>query len=162
MQYTTPNMPTRESATLNRSQGPGSGLRDSGSSLEPTISSTAMTGRLIRKTEPHQKCSSRMPPTTGPTAAPAVEAAPHTPIAKLRSRGSVKRLRISARVDGIKVAPATPIRARAMISVSGVCAYAASTDSPPNAAEPMSSSFLRPTRSPRLPIETSRPAMTNE
>ena len=41
-------------------------------------------------------------------------------------------------------------------------AYAVSTETPPNAVAPISSSFLRPMRSPRLPIETRRPAMTNE
>ena len=118
--YTTATMPTSESATLTRSQGPGFGLRDSGSSLMPTTTSTAMTGRLIRKTEPHQKCSSRKPPTTGPTAAPADAAAPQMPTARLRSLGSWKMLRISASVDGIRVAPATPSSARATIIMSGL------------------------------------------
>ncbi len=76
--------------------------------------------------------------------------------------GSWKRLRISARVDGISVAPATPWSARARIIISGVVAYAASTDIAPKPTEPISSSFLRPMRSPRLPMETSRPAMTKE
>ncbi|CAM5260716.1 hypothetical protein SCYAM73S_05022 [Streptomyces cyaneofuscatus] len=162
MAYTMPIMPTRESPTLGMSHGPGAGFLDSGISLMPTTTSTAITGRLIRKTEPHQKCSSRNPPTTGPTAAPADAMAPQIPMARLRSRGSWKRLRIRARVDGIRVAPATPSSARATIIISGVVAYALSTETPPNATAPISSSFLRPMRSPREPIETRRPAMTKE
>lgn len=162
MAYTTPIMPTRESPTLSMSHGPGAGFLDSGISLMPTTTRTAITGRLMRKTEPHQKCSSRNPPTTGPTAAPAEAIAPQMPMARLRSRGSWNRLRIRARVDGIRVAPATPSSARATIIISGVVAYALSTETAPNATAPISSSFLRPIRSPRLPIETSRPAMTKE
>ncbi len=85
------------------------------------------------------------------------------PMARLRSRGSWKRLRMRASVAGIRgTAPATPSSARARIIISGVVAYALSTDIAPNAVAPISSSFLRPMRSPRLPMETSRPAMTNE
>lgn len=162
MAYTTPIMPTRESATLIRSQGPGAGFFDSGIIRTPTTTRTAITGRLIRKTDPHQKCSSRNPPTTGPTAAPAEAMAPQMPMASERSRGSLKRLRIRARVDGIKVAPATPSSARARIIISGLFAYALSTETAPNAVAPVSNSFLRPMRSPRLPMETRSPAMTNE
>ncbi len=115
-------MPTSDSRTLGMSQGPGSGLRDSGMTLAPTTTSSAITGRLIRKTEPHQKWPSRKPPRTGPTAMPAEAIAPQMPTARLRSLGSWKRLRISARVDGISVAPATPSRARAAIIISGLLA----------------------------------------
>lgn len=58
----------------------------------------------------------------GPTAMPAEAAALQIPMARLRSRGSWKRLRISARVEGINVAPATPSSARAAIIIPGVCA----------------------------------------
>ncbi len=74
---------------------------------------------FIRNTEPHQKRSSSAPPTTGPSAAPAVAAAPQMPIAVARSRSSGKRPRISDRVDGMIVAPATPSSARARISQPG-------------------------------------------
>lgn len=88
----------------------------------PTSTSTAMTGRLMRNTEPHQKCSRSSPPRIGPIAVPAEAVAPQMPMARLRSRGSWKRLRIRARVAGISVAPATPSSARAAIITSGVCA----------------------------------------
>lgn len=56
----------------------------------------------------------------------------------------------------------TPSSARARIIISGLLAYAFSTETAPNAVAPLSSSFLRPMRSPRLPMETRSPAMTNE
>ncbi len=84
------------------------------------------------------------------------------PMARLRSRGSEKMFRISPRVDGIRVAPATPSRARATITVSGLVAQAVRTETAPKAVAPSRSSFLRPIRSPREPMETSRPAMTKE
>ncbi len=115
-----------------------------------------------RKTEPHQKCSSSTPPTTGPRAAPAVAAAPQMPIAVARSRSSGKRVRISDSVDGMIVAPATPSSARARISQPAVGEYAASSEAAPNAVEPISSRRLRPIRSLSEPIETSSPASTKE
>ena len=70
-------------------------------------------------------------------------------------------LRISAIVDGISVAPAMPSRARVAISIAGLVEYAASTEATPNAAAPISSSFRRPIRSPRVPIVTRNPASMN-
>ena len=121
-----------------------------------------MTGTLIRNTEPHQKCSSRKPPSTGPNAAPAENAEAQMPTAMLRSRGCGNRPRISARVAGASVAPATPSRARATINNSGVGAYAVTADTTPKSVAPQSSNFLWPMRSPMLPMVTNRAASTNE
>ncbi len=117
-----------------------------------------MMGTLIRKTEPHQKWSSSSPPTTGPTAKPAALIPLQMPTAAVRSPGSVNTLRTIDRVEGMIVAPATPSSALAAISSSGVGAYAVTAEAAPNAAVPMSSRRLRPMRSPRLPMVTSRPA----
>ena len=68
----------------------------------------AITGRASRKTEPHQKCSSRMPPSTGPIALPAEKAEIQTPMATARCFGSWNMLKMSDRVDGASVAPAMP------------------------------------------------------
>ncbi|GAA2796614.1 hypothetical protein GCM10020219_079760 [Nonomuraea dietziae] len=116
----TPITPTMDSSTLRRSSGPGSGLRDSGRVSAATIRTTTITGTLIRKTEPHQKLSRSSPPSSGPAAAPAVVTELHSPIAVVRSRGSVNRLRMIDRVDGMMVAPATPSTARATMSSSAV------------------------------------------
>ena len=137
---------------------PASGSRNSGSSTGPTSSSNTITGTAGRNTEPHQKCSSSAPPTSGPIAAPTEKLVIHTPTAKVRCAGSSNMLRISASVDGASVAPAIPSRARAAISCSGVVERAASTEAAPKAAAPISSSRRRPMRSPSVPIVISRPA----
>ena len=70
-------------------------------------------------------------------------------------------LRISDRVDGARVAPATPSRARAAISISALVENAASTEATPKPAAPISSSRRRPIRSPRVPMVISDPATMN-
>jgi hypothetical protein len=125
-----------------------------------TTSST-ITGTARRNTDPHQKCSSSQPPTIGPRADPIAKPDAHRPMATRRRAGSGKVVRISERVEGIKVAPATPSIARAAISTAGLVAKAASVDATANPVAPMSRSRRRPMRSPRLPIVMSRPARTN-
>ena len=60
--------------------------------------------------------------------------------------------RMSAREDGASVAPATPNRARAAISIPGLVENAAISDASANTPAPISSSRRRPTRSPTVPI----------
>ena len=117
-----------------------------------------MTGTASRNTEPHQKFSSRIPPTTGPIALPAEKAEIQTAIATERCRWSLNMLKISARVDGARVAPAIPSSARLTMSISGDVEKAASSESRPNAAAPMRSSLRRPIRSPSVPIVIRKPA----
>ena len=120
-----------------------------------------MTGTPSRKTEPHQKdCSSR-PPTTGPIEAPTRKASTHTEVAVERWRGSGNRVRIRARVDGARVAPATPSAARAAMSMPGPVAKAATSEATVKAAAPSSRSRRRPMRSPTAPIVMSSPATMN-
>src|SRR5699024_3383886 len=81
---------------LTGSTGPGWGSLDSGTSNGPSTNRGISTGTAIRKTEPHQKCSSKKPPTTGPRAAP-----PENPAAQmLRGRTFVTVARTSARSWG--------------------------------------------------------------
>lgn len=126
------------------------------------ISTSAMIGTLTRNTAPHQKCCSSAPPNSGPAAAPAAPIALHTPMAKLRSVSSVNVERIRASVEGMSVAPATPSRARATISISAVAEYAAKMEITANSDPPTRSRNLRPKRSPRFPMVMSRPARTKE
>jgi hypothetical protein len=65
-----------------------------------------------------------------------------------------------ARVDGIRVAPATPRTARAAISCPALPAYAAPREVAEKPAAPISSSRRGPTRSATAPMATSRPAST--
>ena len=70
-------------------------------------------------------------------------------------------LRSSDSVEGISIAPKTPIAARAAISHSALGAKAASAETTPNPVAPMSSIRRRPNRSPSVPIVTSRLASTS-
>ncbi len=70
-------------------------------------------------------------------------------------------LRINDRVEGATVAPASPSRARAAISIAALVDQAASSEVTPNAAAPIRSSRRRPMRSPRVPMVTSDPAAMN-
>ena len=97
----------------------------------------------------------------GPSAAPAEKPAAHTAIAMRRWSRLVKMLRRSDSVDGISIAPNTPIAARAAISHSALGAKAASAETRPNPVAPMSSIRRRPNRSPSTPIVTSRLASTS-
>ncbi len=151
----------RDSATLVRSSRPAAVSRYSGSSTGPKTSSRPIAGTPSRNTDPHQKCSSSAPPTSGPTAAPDMKHTIHTLMATARCRGSRNMLPISAIVEGVIVAPATPSSARAAISIPGPVEYAASTEAAPNAAAPISSRRRRPMRSPRVPIVMSSPASMN-
>ena len=119
-----------------------------------------MSGRLIRKIEPHQKNSSRAPPMIGPITAPPVKATVHRPMAVRRWAGSANMARISENVDGARVAPPMPSRARPRMNSSGLEDRTRSAEAVPKAAAPASRSRLRPMRSPRLPIVMSSPART--
>ncbi len=144
------------------SNRPGAGSRDSGSSRVPATRNTATTGTLTRNTEPHQKCSSSAPPTSGPSARPPPEPADQMAMALVRSRASGNRLRMIDSVEGMIVAPATPSSTRAAISVPALGEKAASAEAIPNAAVPMSSTFFRPKRSAMVPAGTSSPARVSE
>lgn len=82
------------------------------------------------------------------------------PIAMLRSRAIVKVMAMSARVAGIIVAAPTASRARAAISTSAVGASAASSEAPAKTASPIRNMRRWPTRSPRVPLPSSSPAIT--
>ena len=60
---------------------------------------TAASGSVTRKTEPHSKCSSRNPETSGPRAAIAPPSADHSAIERVRA-GPDHKAAISASVVG--------------------------------------------------------------
>ena len=77
----TPSPNTESSAPITSRWG-ASCFRDSGITRSPTTTPAATIGTFTRKTEPHQKRSSRIPPTTGPIVSPA---APKTANARSRA-----------------------------------------------------------------------------
>jgi hypothetical protein len=68
----------------------------------------AMSGRLMKKIELQWKCSSRNPPRIGPSAAPPENIAAQVAMAMRRSFSWSKMLRMSDRVEGMRVAPKMP------------------------------------------------------
>ena len=94
-------------------------------------------------------------------ALPAEKAEIQTPIATARWRWSWNIAKISDSVEGARVAPAIPSSARLTISMSGLVENAASSETAPNAAAPMSRSRRRPIRSPSVPIVIRNPATMN-
>ena len=106
------------------------------------------------------KCSSSQPPTMGPSAIATPAMAPHRPMARARSRRSVKTLEISERVAGKVMAAPSPITARAAISSAGLVVKPPARLAAPNTVSPASSIPLRPNRSDRLPNVSSSAANT--
>jgi hypothetical protein len=125
------------------------------------MSRAAITGRASRNTDPHQNSSSISPPSTGPIAEPAEKLPIQNPMATDRCLGSWNMWKISDRVEGARVAPASPSRARATISDSALGENAASSDTAPKAPAPIISSLRRPMRSPRVPMVIRDPATKN-
>ena len=82
-------------------------------------------------------------------------------MAVVRSRASRNMLRMSERVDGAMVAPATPNTARETINIAALRENAARIDAAPNRTAPIKSSRRRPMRSPSVPIVMSEPASRN-
>ncbi len=78
-----------------------------------------------------------------------------------RWRGSLNMWKISDRVEGASVAPAIPEQRPGDDQHLGAGRERRQQRHAPNAAAPMSSSFRRPIRSPRVPIVIRKPATKN-
>jgi hypothetical protein len=134
-------------ATIDRSAPIGSagraGLRDSGTSSAVPSSATAAIGTLIRKIAPHQKWSSRTPPTVGPATRPAIATMLQPAIALRCSAGGKTVNRIDS-VLGITSEPPTPMSARHATSCPGVVENVARSEAAPNSRSPIISTRRRP------------------
>ena len=104
------------------------------SSAPATMASTTM-GTFTKNTEPHQKCSSMNPLSTGPRAAPAPENPAQMAMARARSWGGKTLARID-RVAGITNAAPKPIRARVAMTWLGLLERVASSEADPNTTRP--------------------------
>ena len=152
--------PTMARPAPTRSRGWPSGSFDVGTMRQRQDAAAGRrAGTLMKKTEPHQKCSSRRPEVIGPSAPPTPANAAHTAIAFGRSWNG-KLFMMIDRVAGMMNAAPTPITARAAISCVGSSAKLATSAAPPNTTRPNCSAPLRPKRSPRAPAGSSMPAKT--
>ena len=84
--HSTDTNPTIDRAAPIGSRRGASASFDDGSRYHAPTRATAMTGTFTKKTEPHEKCFSRKPPSTGPRALLAPATAAHAPMARPRSR----------------------------------------------------------------------------
>src|SRR2546430_14525603 len=89
----TPSTAATDRTALSGSGRPASGSRNSGRRIGPSTSRSTIIGTLTRNTDPHQKYSSRTPPSGGPSTPPAGEPANPTPRGADRSWGSGKLFR---------------------------------------------------------------------
>ncbi len=144
-----------------RSRRPGRGSEESGTRTRPASSARAAIGTFTRKIDPHQKCSSSRPPVTGPAATARPVTPDQMPIARARSRMSVKTLMMMASVAGKMRAAPTPMKALAPISCSALCESAARTDVSANTTSPSCRARRRPFRSPKYPNASSSAEKTN-
>ena len=97
---------------------------------------------------------------TGPRATARPENPAHTAMARPRSRGSRKTLVRIDSVAGMISAPPMPMKARLAMSCAVVVDSAADAEPMANSTMPICSAPLRPKRSLRLPVVSSRPAKT--
>src|SRR5947209_11830352 len=141
------------------SRGARSGSREVGTRKRPATKAIATTGRLTRKTDPHQKCSSSQPLVIGPMAPPAPAIPAQMAMARARSSGGNTLVRIDS-VAGITSDAPAPISARQAVSWFGEFETDARNDPVPNTASPTASAPLRPYRSPRDPLVSRSPANT--
>ena len=98
---------------------------------------------MSRKTEPHQKCSSRIPEQSGPSAEIAPPVADQSAIDRVRA-GPDQSAVISARVVGYAMPAASPPSTRAPKSTSIDGAQAARRQAGTVSAMPRTSMSLRP------------------
>ena len=121
---------------------------------------SAATGAMAMNTLPQLKWASSQPPTIGPSAIATPATAPHRPIARARSRRSVKTLVSSESVAGNVIAAPRPMTALAAISWAALVVKPPARLAAPTTARPASSMPLRPNRSDRLPKVSSSAAKT--
>ncbi len=152
--------PKNDSTAPSGSIRPWAGSRDVGMKIAPRTSAVTPMGRFTQKTDCHEKCSSRMPPVIGPSATARPENPAQMAIARPRSRGSRNTLVRMDSVAGMINAPPIPMKALVRIRPSAEVDIAAAAEPMPNSTMPSCSAPLRPYRSERLPVVSSRPANT--
>ena len=113
--YVSAISPALEITTPAQSTRGRSALRDSGIRKVTAISANSTTGTLIRNTDPHQKWSSRAPPTSGPMGKLRKMVEAMTAVARCRSSGA-NSTGMMASASGMIAAAPRPSTARAAIS----------------------------------------------
>ena len=114
-----------------------------GTNFSASSRATMESGRVSRNTEPHQKCSSRIPEHSGPSDEIAPPVAAHSAIARVRAAPDQSAV-ISASVVGYAMPAASPPRMRATIRMYSFGAHAARQSAGIVSSIPPISSSFRP------------------
>ena len=115
-----------ESTIPRRSRRGASGSREVGTTHATSAIAASASGTFARNVACHENDSRSAPPTMGPSATAAPVLAPQRPIARARSRRSVKMLLMIDSVVGKMTAAPTPIRARVAVRAVALVVRAAS------------------------------------
>ena len=115
---------------------------------------------MIQKIERQPTESTSTPPTIGPAAIEMPTTAPHTPIARARSRGSVNVLVMIDMATGLSIEPPTACTMRKATSDSRFGAREHSTEPTVKTTRPAMKTRLRPIRSAVEPASISSEART--
>jgi hypothetical protein len=148
-----------ESTRPGRSRWNSASDRDSRTVTKSRATQIAATGTLIRKTDPHQKCSSSTPPRIGPKATDRPPSAAQMPMARPWSFSGIAFL-MMARVAGGTTAPPMPMTDRHRMSDSGELAQAAKPEATAKITKPTASVRRRPQRSAITPAVNINDAYT--
>ena len=138
------------------------GSEDSGTNASVARSMRSASGGLTQKIACQLKCSSRSPPTIGPSATPTPATAAQIPTACARSCGLGKTCTRMLSVDGMMQAPPRPISARQRVNTNTSCANTAVSEATMKIPRPITSSRRRPNRSPIAPASRRLPAKMTE
>jgi hypothetical protein len=130
----------------------------SGTTRTARTTAASPTGTLIQNTQRQLSCT-RLPPITGPRAAPRAPRADQVPRALVRTDGGTAASRSESDAGTIAPAPAAWMT-RATISAATPGASPHSTDPAVNPASPATKSRRRPIRSAHRPAGTSTAANT--
>ena len=130
----------------------------SGTTLAASRTAARPTGRLIQNTHRQLICT-RLPPMTGPSAAPSAPSADQVPMARARPAAGTDASKSDREAGTMRPAPAAWMT-RAAISAATPGATPHSSEPRLKAASPAMNSRRRPTRSAHRPAGTSTAAKT--
>ena len=133
---------------------------DSGMKIAARTNAAMPIGTLTQKIERQPMVSTRMPPSTGPAPRLTPTTPANTPIARARSRGSVKTLVTMDMATGLSIEPPTAWTIRKAISQPSPGATLQSREPSVNSESPTWKVRRRPSRSAVEPDRISRLAST--
>ena len=134
---------------------------DSGTYRSARKNTAIPTGTFTKKIHGHENASTRIPPSTKPTAPPPTAMAAQTLMAFARSGPSAKVVVMIESAAGAISAPPRPWSPRQRIRSSELGASPLSSDATVKTTTPTRNTLLRPMRSPARPPSSRKPPKTS-